>query len=429
MWRKCGAGNETRTRDLLFTRQLLYQLSYAGNKWYDTTQARTRQPCYDAIIYAVFVGDTLGMHDQPIQLDAGFDTMPHLTVSSWLHTIDSRVVSGEPIVIIDDGTTQRVMTAPCTGRIVDIYTEAGATVIPRTVLGMVRPDLIMPEPARGFGSILMGIIMIGLALIAIPFISNFAPRSTQDLVPITHTAIPQTDPSNQIDEPATDAPMPDTPLPGSSPNDESDESENADIEPDAQTDPATIDVPTVDTGDPTADGDTSTTDPNQLIAPTPTDITDDTTDSNGDIVDPNLPVDDDSNDTQEPTDVPPPTFSTNDDIDWTFNVEINNLITLTEEVERNLPSGVMSQSQYDDIVSYASSEAVRIIDELSSLITRNRNNTDINEKNRRWFALFNDAKDDCLAIYVTIQQSVKSQQPIPNLTSSFTGCYVLRDNF
>ena len=26
-----GADNETRTRDLLFTRQLLYQLSYVGN--------------------------------------------------------------------------------------------------------------------------------------------------------------------------------------------------------------------------------------------------------------------------------------------------------------------------------------------------------------------------------------------------------------
>lgn len=49
-----GAGNETRTRDLLFTRQLLYQLSYAGNRLYDTTQARQRQPCYDAIDYAVF---------------------------------------------------------------------------------------------------------------------------------------------------------------------------------------------------------------------------------------------------------------------------------------------------------------------------------------------------------------------------------------
>lgn len=39
-----GAGNETRTRDLLFTRQLLYQLSYAGNRLYDTTQAGERQP-------------------------------------------------------------------------------------------------------------------------------------------------------------------------------------------------------------------------------------------------------------------------------------------------------------------------------------------------------------------------------------------------
>lgn len=50
-----GAGNETRTRDLLFTRQLLYQLSYAGNRLYDTTQADQRQPCYDANGYTGFL--------------------------------------------------------------------------------------------------------------------------------------------------------------------------------------------------------------------------------------------------------------------------------------------------------------------------------------------------------------------------------------
>ncbi|MFZ9859044.1 MAG: hypothetical protein ACO3F2_12015, partial [Roseiflexaceae bacterium] len=210
------------------------------------------------------------MHDQPIKLDAGFDHMPHLSVARWLHTIDSRVVSGEPIVIIDDGTTQRVITAPCTGRIVDIYTEGGAHVLPRTVLGMVRPDLIMPETPSGLGNIFLSIILIGLALIAIPIVTNVPPVSIPAFTQNAPTQpIPQN--TNQADD-TNNSPMPDAPLPGSSPSDDIVSSDT--LPPVEQIDPnATDDMPDMDA------------DPNQFLVPIPEDSNTDTGDVDTDTGD------------------------------------------------------------------------------------------------------------------------------------------------
>lgn len=374
------------------------------------------------------------MHDQPIQLDAGFDQMPRLSVSSWLHTIDSRVVSGEPIVIIDDGSTQRVVTAPCTGRIVDIYTEVGAQVLPRTVLGMVRPDLVMPEPPQGLSSIILGILMIGLAVIAIPIVTNVSTMSMPSLPSMPSLIADDSTPSanqeaDQTDAPFIDSPMPDAPLPGSSPSDDM-------SNPDASTDPNIVE------GMPN-----TSEDPNQFIEPTPSDPNADISDPNADISDPNAdisdpnvdsgdasqPEDTGTSDSQTPQETPVEestgTFTTNENIDWEFTVGMSKIVELTKEVQRNLPStGVMSQKEYDDTVSYASNEVVQVVDQLMVIVSNNSNNTDINERNRRWFELFNDSKDDCLAIYVTIKQSVQSQQPIPDLSSSFDQCYAAESN-
>lgn len=370
------------------------------------------------------------MHDQPIQLDAGFDSMPHLSVSSWLHTIDSRVVSGEPVVIIDDGTTQRVVTAPCTGRIVDIYTEAGATVLPRTVLGMVRPDLIVPEPTKELGSIIVGLLLIGLAVIAVAVITNVSPIS----VATPDTAL-QPNPPSHTDTPTIDSPMPDAPAPGTSP---SDDITNPDVDPSQdQIDPNAIIATPEQSSDPADDGSTDTTDPNQFLEPTPDDTTDDTTiEPSADNDDPNSTADDATSDSQVADDTTDTTsdqqtgrFMSNDEINELFMVNLDRIITLTKEVEQNLPSGVMSQSEYDTFVFDAAEEVVFIIDELNTIYNDNRNNTDINQKNQQWFALFIDSKDECLSIYATIKQAVNTKQPIPNLASSFTQCYLPEDNF
>ncbi|MEY3988947.1 MAG: hypothetical protein RI985_28 [Chloroflexota bacterium] len=376
------------------------------------------------------------MHDQPIQLDTSFDNMPRLRISSWLHTIDSRVVNGEPIVIVDDGSTQRVITAPCTGRIVDIYTEVGAHILPRTVLGMVRPDLIMPEPKQGLGSIITGILMIGLAVIAIPIIANVSPVSTPSQIPIAAPKeTPQPTASDAVDEPSMDSPMPDAPSPGEPPSDDITNSADAPLE--EQTDPSIVDESTAEGGDPTADGSTDSTDPNQFLEPTPSDVGDDTTtDPNTDIFDPNLPVDDASDDSQVSEDIVDTTtdqqssgFMSNTAIIERFQKDIDRILTLTEEVEQNLPKGVITQSDYDDIVSNATTEVVSMVDALEAIITNNRDNTDVNAESQRWFSSFIDAKDDCLAIYATIQQSVNSQQPIPDLTSSYIQCYTMAETF
>jgi hypothetical protein len=417
------------------------------------------------------------MHDQPLQLDAGFDHMPRLSVSSWLHTIDSRVVSGEPIVIIDDGSTQRVVTAPCTGRIVDIYTEVGAHVLPRTVLGMVRPDLIMPEPKQGLGSILLGILMIGLAVIAIPIVTNVSPVSmpTPPSIPSlsdNNTAQPTIPETNPADEPALDNPMPDAPLPGASPNDDSTnpdavasdpQTDTSAVEgvPDTAVDPNQLVEPTpsdpnagtssmpdtanTDIGNPPTDNPDNPDTANTDTGNPPTDNPDNPDTANTDTGNPptdnpdnpdtsNQSTDNGTGDTQDQSDTttsePPASgFMSNIDITERFMFDVDRIITLTQEVERNLPTGIMPQSEYDSIVLPASDEVPQLIDTLSQIIFNNRDNPDINEENRRWFSSFTDAKDECLAIYATIKQSVQSKQAIPDLTSSFTGCYVLADNF
>ncbi|MFZ9857763.1 MAG: hypothetical protein ACO3F2_05435, partial [Roseiflexaceae bacterium] len=162
----------------------------------------------------------------------------------------------------------------------------------------------------------------------------------------------------------------------------------------------------------------------------------DTGDVDTDTGDVDTDTGDDSVDTQAPPSLPDNPdeqsasgFMSNVDIDERFMFDVDRIIVLTEEVNRNLPSGVMSQSEYDEFVSSASTEVIQLIDALSQIIVDNRDNTNINEKSRRWFSSFTDTKDDCLTIYVTIRQAVQTQQPIPDLTSSFAGCYVLLDNF
>jgi hypothetical protein len=297
--------------------------------------------------------------------------------------------------------------------------------------------------------------MIGLAVIAIPIVTNVSTMSMPSLPSMPSLIADDSTPSanqeaDQTDAPFIDSPMPDAPLPGSSPSDDM-------SNPDASTDPNIVEGmpntsedpnqfieptpsdPNADISDPNAD----ISDPNADISDPNVDISDpnaDISDPNADISDPNVdsgdasqPEDTGTSDSQTPQETPleesTGTFTTNENIDWEFTVGMSKIVELTKEVQRNLPStGVMSQKEYDDTVSYASNEVVQVVDQLMVIVSNNSNNTDINERNRRWFELFNDSKDDCLAIYVTIKQSVQSQQPIPDLSSSFDQCYAAESN-
>lgn len=353
------------------------------------------------------------MHDQPIQLDASFDKTPVFTVSSWLRTIDERVVSGEPIAIITDGESQYTVSAPCSGRIVEIYTETGARIIPRTTLGMVRPDLIVPEPQKGFGSLIAGVIMIVVAIIVIPLLAT---PQTNTLDPASNLSTPL--PSDDI---YTELPMPDAPLPGTAP----DADNQSALVPDDTNQAAEDILPTTDL--PAQDSSVSEEPVSEEPTPEITYPETPATDTNQDPS-----SDNQSNDTTTSNpalDASPTGFMSNDDISWDFKIGVDRIIALTEEVERNLPNGVMTQKEYDSVVANIAIEISDIVDKLNVVIANNNDNPNLNAENRRWFMSFNDVKNDCLSIYANIRQSVTAKQQIPNLQNNFSRCYTLVENF
>lgn len=114
------------------------------------------------------------MSDRPIQLDASFDGRPHYTILVWLRPRDASVTVGEPVAVVVDGELQRVISAPCSGRIVSVYADGGAHVLPRSIIGMIRPSVMLPDLVGGsrMGIVAGAIIVLTVALAAI---ANSAP--------------------------------------------------------------------------------------------------------------------------------------------------------------------------------------------------------------------------------------------------------------
>jgi hypothetical protein len=115
------------------------------------------------------------MSDRPIQLDASFDGRPHYTILVWLRPRDASVTVGEPVAVVVDGELQRVISAPCSGRIVSVYADGGAHVLPRSIIGMIRPSVMLPDLVGGsrMGIVAGAIIVVTVALATI---ANTAPN-------------------------------------------------------------------------------------------------------------------------------------------------------------------------------------------------------------------------------------------------------------
>ena len=138
------------------------------------------------------------MDDRPIQLDASFDQRATYTVLVWLRPRDATVTIGEPVAVVIDGTIQRVISAPCSGRIVTILADAGAPLLPRAIIGMIRPSIPLPEILRRspLGAIAAGVVLLTIGLVslgnALPSDTRIslapnasAPVATPTLVPAT----------------------------------------------------------------------------------------------------------------------------------------------------------------------------------------------------------------------------------------------------
>lgn len=191
------------------------------------------------------------MEDQVIQLDASFDARAQYTMLVWLRPRDATVTIGEPVAVVVDGSIQRVIAAPCTGRIVSVFADAGAPLLPRAVIGMVRPSLPLPDfikrsPLGAIAAALIlltiGIVSLGNALPADSRISLTAPTAaatTGTPAPDAPTPSPATD--APADEPAAVVPPTD---PAATPS--ADEPTPASAEPTATLDAALPMQPTPD---------------------------------------------------------------------------------------------------------------------------------------------------------------------------------------
>ena len=112
------------------------------------------------------------MQDVLVQLDTSFDQRPSYTLIAWLRHRDSQVAIGEPLAIIQDGEARKVISAPCSGRIVAIYADPGAPLLPQSVIALIRPGLPLVLPANGINGIVVAIALIAVAVIIIPALNG-----------------------------------------------------------------------------------------------------------------------------------------------------------------------------------------------------------------------------------------------------------------
>lgn len=138
------------------------------------------------------------MSDRPIQLDASFDSRAHYTILVWLRPRDASVTLGEPVAVVVDGEQQRVISAPCSGRIVSVYADAGAHIMPRAIIGMIRPSIVLPDVigASRLGIVAGVIIALTVGMVTIANTASDAPLiqlptfATHALVDQTPSATP-----------------------------------------------------------------------------------------------------------------------------------------------------------------------------------------------------------------------------------------------
>jgi hypothetical protein len=121
------------------------------------------------------------MQDILVQLDPSFDRRPVYILVAWLRHCDSQVTIGEPLAIIQDGDTRKVISAPCSGRVIAIYADPGAPLLPRSTIALIRPGLPIVIPASEFNNILIAMALIALALVIVPALNGIATLSTKSV--------------------------------------------------------------------------------------------------------------------------------------------------------------------------------------------------------------------------------------------------------
>lgn len=127
------------------------------------------------------------MQDVLVQLDASFDQQPVHIIVAWLRHRDAQVTIGEPLAIIQAGDTRKVISAPCSGRIVAIYADPGAPLLPQSIIASIRPGLPLAIPVRSINTILVALALIAVVVVIVPTINGISNQPPTPVVPTTTT--------------------------------------------------------------------------------------------------------------------------------------------------------------------------------------------------------------------------------------------------
>jgi hypothetical protein len=317
------------------------------------------------------------MQDVLVQLDASFDQRPFYIIVAWLRHRDSQVIIGEPLAIIQDGDTRKVISAPCSGRIVAIYADPGAPLLPRSIIGLIRPGLPLAIPASGINNILIAAALIAVAVVIVPALNGIANQSTN------------------MDTPAPSAttttnswwPFDVTPQPTGIATQATDTS-ITDVTPAAETPLATNDTPIPE------------------ITPA-TDV---------------VPA-------TEATLEPAPLPGTNDSLIKRIGSLINEMITLTIEIRPWIQTMQLINPQINEqMIIPRITRNQKIIEQLYAIANENSTNTALTPMEQQLIAQLDQFIAPCAAIYQEVQTANVSNTILPDLSEQYIQCNNGADN-
>jgi len=309
------------------------------------------------------------MQDMLVQLDISFDQRPSYTLVAWLRHRDSQVAIGEPLAIIQDGETRKVISAPCSGRIVAIYADAGAPLLPRSVIALIRPGLPLVLPANELNGILVAIALIAVAVIIIPTLNGIgnqtSPTTTTDATSNTASWWPfgrTPQPSNNVAQ-ATETPA-------------------SDITPAANETPASDITP--------AANETPASD----ITPAP----------------------------QATPEVGPPPITAEPLIKRISSL-INEMIFLTNEIKPWIQTKQPINPQiYEQMIRPRISRNQVIVDQLHAIVSDNMPNQIATELEKQLISQLDQFINPCMAIYQAVQTANDNTTVPPDLSEQYGQC-------
>lgn len=147
------------------------------------------------------------MQDQYITLDKTFDHAVY-TLVTWIHPRDSYVTRGEAIAILTDGESQYVVVAPCSGRMMATFVDAGARVLPRSIIGSIRVAQDAPAALGTSYNLIVAVGLILIALLLIPLLSRIGAPSESPAMPVTDNPTPTSTTATDTQSATPDSPFP-----------------------------------------------------------------------------------------------------------------------------------------------------------------------------------------------------------------------------